>query len=208
MSTSKIPSPGQPYHHGDLRAALLAAALHTVELEGFEALSLRKVAEEIGVSSAAPYRHFKDKRALLTALAADGFVALQQAYRTVRGLENPMERLLAGARAFIEFAAARPNLFRLMFDSELLASGEIPEPDLAEPALIAYASVERGVAAVLPGRDDKVVKARTIFLWSALHGLIVLRRNRRWKPFMLGGMSEDEVIETLLASAIAAVCRP
>ena len=208
MSTSKNPTEEQPYHHGDLRAALLAAARRTIEQEGFEALSLRRVAEEVGVSSAAPYRHFKDKRALLAAVAAEGFVALQEAYLTVWGLEKPADRLAAGARAFVDFAAARPGLFRLMFDSELLADGVTPAPNLAEPALIAYASVERGVAAALPGQGDKVVKARTIFLWSTLHGLIVLRRNRRLKAFMLGGMSENEAIETLLASAIAAVCRP
>ena len=68
--------------------------------------------------------------------------------------------------------------------------------------------VLNAVSLRLPGRDDKTIKARTIFLWSTLHGLIVLRRNRRLKRFMLGGMSENEAIETLLASAIAAVCRP
>ena len=111
---------------------------------------------------------------------------------------------------FIDFAAAHPGLFRLMFDSDLLADGVVQTPDLAEPALIAYQSVERGVAAVLPGQDAKVVKARTIFLWSALHGpAVVLRRNGRLKRFMLGGMSEAEAIDTLLAdSAIAAVRRP
>jgi AcrR family transcriptional regulator len=208
VSTSKKTPPEQPYHHGDLRAALIAAARQTVEKEGFETLSLRGVAEKIGVSNAAPYRHFKDKKALLAALAADGFVALEQAYRKVREISDPEQRLLAGARTFIGFAAERPGLFRLMFDSELLADGRAPAADVAEPALIAYASVERGVAAVMPGRDDKTIKARTIFLWSTLHGLIVLRRNRCLKRFMLGGMSENEAIETLLASAVAAVCRP
>lgn len=208
MSTSKASQPATPYHHGDLRTALLAAARRTVECEGYEALSLRRVADEIGVSSAAPYRHFKDKRALLAALATEGFVALRETYETVRGVVDPVERLLAGARAFIAFAAARPGLFRLMFDSDLLSGDPRPASDLAEPALLAYASVERGVAAVLPVPDDTLIKARTLFLWSTLHGLIVLRRNRRLRPFMLGGMSEDEAIETLLASAVAAVRRP
>jgi AcrR family transcriptional regulator len=208
VSTSKIANSDLPYHHGDLRAALVASALRTVERDGFEALSLRRVADEIGVSSAAPYRHFKDKKALLTAVAADGFAALQDAYLAVRGLENPVERLRAGARTFLEFAAARPGLFRLMFDSELLAEGAVPEQNLTEPALAAYASVARGVAAVLPGLNDTLIKKRTIFLWSTLHGLIVLRRNRRLKPFMLGSMSENEAIDAVLASVIDAVCRP
>ena len=202
MSTSKRPIGVQLYHHGDLRTALLAAARHTIEQEGFDALSLRQVAEQVGVSSAAPYRHFKDKNALLAAVAVEGFAALQEACRSVRDFRNPRKRLMADVRALIDFAAARPGLFRLMFDSGLPGDGET-----AEPALLAYASVERGVAAVLPGRSDKAIKARTIFLWSMVHGLIVLRRNHRLKPFMPGEMNEDEAIETLLTSAIDAVRR-
>jgi AcrR family transcriptional regulator len=216
MSTSKIArstvaqssaSGDSPYHHGDLRTALVTAARRTVERDGYEALSLRKVAEQVGVSSAAPYRHFKDKRALLSAVAAEGFVALRDAYRSVLGVRDPVERLLAGARAFVDFAAAQPGLFRLMFDSDLLGENAGPATALAEPALIACAGVERGVAAVLPGCDAQVVKARAILLWSTLHGLIVLRRNRRLKPFMLDAMSESEAIDALLASVVAAVCR-
>ena len=89
------------YHHGDLRAALVKAAAAEIERSGYENLSLRELAESLGVSRAAPYRHFADRRALLAAVAADGFDGLRrstaQQSRTERprrfGSPRPAERI-------------------------------------------------------------------------------------------------------------------
>ncbi len=194
----------RPYHHGDLRAALLDAALAVVERDGHEALSLRDLAQRVGVSRAAPYRHFDDRRALLSAVAGEGFRALGEIYqRVAREHAAPAARLRAGARAFLEFAQVRSELFRLMFATDLLTSAtQAPHPDLIAPADAAYAMLERGVAATLPGADDKTIKARTIAMWSTVHGFAVLRQGRRLKPFMLGALGEDELIEAVLSAAL------
>lgn len=111
------------YHHGDLRNALVASAVRLIEASGPGAFSLREAAREVGVSANAAYRHFDDKSALLTAVAADGFARL--AKRMVRAMEGAAKRrageppsvahFKAVGRAYVEFAADHPALFRVMF---------------------------------------------------------------------------------------------
>jgi len=121
------------YHHGDLRAALLKAAAAEIERVGYENLSLRELAESLGVSRAAPYRHFADRRALFAAVAADGFDRLTAIHpKAIASEKTPQARLAAAGRGYLAFAAKRPQMFRLMFVSDLLSGSTMP-PD---PALI------------------------------------------------------------------------
>src|SRR5690606_17147113 len=106
----------KPYHHGNLPAALVDAALEVLESEGIEALTLRELARRVGVTHAAPYRHFKDKAALLAALAAEGFARLSRAVEARRG-----EGIAGAAEAYLRFAADHPAHFRLMFAPERAA---------------------------------------------------------------------------------------
>ena len=100
----------RPYHHGDLRQVLLAAALTQIEAEGVASLSLRALARLAGVSAAAPYRHFDSKRTLLAALAQQGFEGLGRQLMLARDAETgPNERLLAIGLAYVEFAVANPT---------------------------------------------------------------------------------------------------
>src|SRR5271170_5574322 len=123
------------YHHGDLRAALVKAAAAEIERGGYENLSLRELAESLGVSRAAPYRHFADRRALLAAVAAEGFDELTVIYRGVIAREKtPPARLTAAGRAYLAFATERPQLFRLMFVSDLLGGTTPPGPELIKAA--------------------------------------------------------------------------
>ncbi|MFG2886654.1 TetR/AcrR family transcriptional regulator [Streptomyces sp. NPDC048297] len=112
----RIPT-SRPYHHGDLRAALLKSAEHTLRTKGAGALSLRELARDIGVSHAAPGRHFKDKQALLDALALDGYERLNQGLAAAAALADPAfeERMTALARAYLGFAVENPELLELMF---------------------------------------------------------------------------------------------
>jgi AcrR family transcriptional regulator len=106
----------RPYHHGDLRAALLAAAERTLRDRGAGALSLRELAREVGVSHAAPGRHFKDKQALLDALALSGYERLAGALEAADDPGVPLEpRLTALARAYVGFAVENAALLELMF---------------------------------------------------------------------------------------------
>ncbi|MEU6595126.1 TetR/AcrR family transcriptional regulator [Streptomyces sp. NPDC046881] len=107
----------RPYHHGDLRAALLRSAERTLREKGIGALSLRELARDLGVSHAAPGRHFKDKQALLDALALDGYERLNQALATAadRADASLEQRMTALARAYLGFAVENPELLELMF---------------------------------------------------------------------------------------------
>ncbi|MGW1271738.1 TetR/AcrR family transcriptional regulator [Streptomyces sp. NPDC002491] len=106
----------RPYHHGDLRSALLASAERTLREKGVGALSLRELARDIGVSHAAPGRHFKDKQALLNALALAGYERLTWALTAVDDPDLPLEaRLVALARGYLGFATENAELLELMF---------------------------------------------------------------------------------------------
>ncbi|MFE0678953.1 TetR/AcrR family transcriptional regulator [Streptomyces sp. NPDC058867] len=106
----------RPYHHGDLRSTLLAGAERTLRTKGVTALSLRELAREAGVSHAAPGRHFKDKQALLNALALAGYDRLAQTLHAADDPGLPLEpRLTALARAYLRFALDNGELLELMY---------------------------------------------------------------------------------------------
>jgi AcrR family transcriptional regulator len=189
------------YHHGDLRNALIAAALAAVEQDGPDAVSLRDLAQTLGVSRAAPYRHFEDRDALLAAVAARGFEDLNIGYEAA--LEAPgdgRETLRQASRVYFEFADRRPGLFRLMFDSDLLARDD-PPAVLIEPANQAYHLLWRAVEAAYPGADERTIKARTITMWSTVYGFIALNRAGRFKPFMVGPLEPDEIVDEVIEAA-------
>lgn len=145
------------YHHGDLRTALLRAAAKILEKEGISALSLREAARRAGVSHNAPYRHFADREALLAALAAEGFESLAEAMRGHGGREM-------GA-AYVRFALARPQLFRLMFGGALPTANHEP---LREAAARAHQAL---VAAFQDLPRPELAAAAA---WSLVHGLAQL----------------------------------
>lgn len=107
----------RPYHHGDLRAALVSRAEQTLREKGPDALSLRELARDLGVSHAAPSRHFKDKQALLDALAVTGFERLIEiiAESQERVRESFADQLDAVVRAYVGFATANAALLDLMY---------------------------------------------------------------------------------------------
>jgi AcrR family transcriptional regulator len=142
------------YHHGDLPAALLAAAGKALEREGPGALSLRDAARRAKVSHNAPYRHFRDRQALLAALAAEGFELLARAMRGRGGREL--------GEAYVEFALEHPQRFRLMFGGVLRFSDH---PELRAAADAAYQSLVQAFKD-LPRPDLAAAGA-----WSLVHGL-------------------------------------
>jgi AcrR family transcriptional regulator len=188
------------YHHGDLRAALVRAAAAEIERGGYENLSLRELAESLGVSRAAPYRHFTDRRALLAAVAADGFERLMAAYRKATSSgKTPRARLAAAGRGYLKFAAERPQTFRLMFVSDLLSGGAVrPDAALLKAAGEAYVVFEKLVAATLDNPDDRTIKAASIKIMSTGFGFALLRMNDRLKPFMYGPLTQRELVDAVL----------
>ncbi|MFI6007937.1 TetR/AcrR family transcriptional regulator [Streptomyces sp. NPDC051243] len=129
----------RPYHHGDLRAALLTAAERTLRDKGAGSLSLRELAREVGVSHAAPGRHFKDKQALLNALALTGYDRLGKTLGSADDPALPLERrLTALARAYLGFAVDNAELLELMYARK-------HDPDASEQMA---AAVERTVGSM------------------------------------------------------------
>jgi AcrR family transcriptional regulator len=193
------------YHHGDLRAALIAAAAGAIERIGYENLSLRELAASLAVSRAAPYRHFVDRRALLAALAASGFDELAAIYRKAIGTgKTPRMRLAASGRAYLAFAAERPQLFRLMFASDLFDAGPL-DPPLVKAAGDCYEVFEDLVAATLDDPDESVIKATTIAMMSSTYGFALLRMGNRLKPFMYGRLTQSELIDAVLSLEVTAL---
>jgi AcrR family transcriptional regulator len=163
--------PKDRYHHGDLRAALLEAAVEVLRERGLHGLSLRECARRVGVSHAAPYRHFADKEALLVAIAGQGFVWLIEAARAaMEGLDDPRARLDAYGIAYVRFAIEHPEHHRVMFAAELDLEKASPEDQAASQEAF---ELLRATAAELvePGEDEMMA---AVAFWSLVHGLSML----------------------------------
>ncbi|MCW3815324.1 TetR/AcrR family transcriptional regulator [Micromonospora sp. DR5-3] len=151
------------YHHGDLRRALLDAAVQAIGEAGPAALSLRDLARRAGVSHAAPAHHFGDKTGLLTALAAEGFALLADE------LDRAGDDLLEAGVAYVRFAVAHRAHFEVMFSPDL---HRVDDPALVAARTRAGAALRGGVATVAtpsaePERD-------ALAAWSIVHGFATL----------------------------------
>ena len=189
------------YHHGDLRKALIHAARTAVEISGPDAVSLRDLAQSLNVSTAAPYRHFTDRAALLAEVAADGFEELGRAYAIAQA-DNPDPKTAAreSARAYLGLAFQHPGLFRLMFISDILGPGA-PQR-LLDAAASSWEGLHRSVAATMPGADISEIKRRTLTGWSTLYGFISLVQGGRIRAFMTEPLTEAELLEAVLDKAL------
>ena len=157
MSTSS-----RPYHHGDLRAALLTAAETLLDEGGDGALSLREAARRAGVSPPAAYRHFPDKDAMLASLAARGFAEFGAALGAAAA-GRPEAPLDAMGAAYVDFALARPARFRLMFGPLIArAKGRDLALDMAREAAFAALSAQAGS------------RPASLRAWGLVHGLAML----------------------------------
>lgn len=161
------------YHHGDLRAALIAEGLRMLEEREDADLSLRAMARAVGVSATAVYRHFPDKEALRGALAQAAYDRLGDAQRAAAvGMDNVLDEFQAMGRTYVRFALDHPALFRLM------ASMPPHEDlfDLSEPEDDEAAKLLRAYAIKLAGKGASPETIRTIAMrsWALVHGLAVL----------------------------------
>lgn len=165
----------RPYHHGDLRRALLDEALRTIQTHGVEHLTLRAVGERLGVSRSALYRHFADKRSLLAAVGKEGFRKLRQAIADAwEGNGRGRLGFEAMGRAYVQFAVAHPSHYRVMFGGFIESAAK--DDDFVAEAKAAFqvlveALVEQQNAGDIRN-DDAVEMAR--FVWAVVHGTAML----------------------------------
>lgn len=163
-----------PYHHGDLRAALMRAVLAQVEEAGPEGVSLRAAARAAGVTPAATFRHFADKRAVMTAIAAEGFAAMAERMGAeAERAGTDIERFGAVGRGYLAFALEHPAHFRVMFRADLI---EEADPVLRAAGDTVLAALSEGLARILPdGVAPDEASRRALLAWAAVHGVATLR---------------------------------
>jgi AcrR family transcriptional regulator len=165
---------GGRYHHGDLRRALVQAALELVRESGPSGITLREAARRAGVTHAAPYRHFADKEALLAAVAEEGFVQMRELIRAALAGVPVSEKVEVLGLAYVHFARDNPSKFRVMFGSEMGDKRRFPsllEADQAVFDLLCGAIGEAQGAGALPSADPARLG---MVAWSMLHGVAAL----------------------------------
>ena len=187
----------RPYHHGDLSRALVDAARRILEAEGAQALSLRAVAREAGVSPAAPYHHFKDKTELLEAVAHGGWEALTEAIIAARrDASDPRDAIANIGVAYVNFARENPALYRLMYDT---SRDRTAMPTYANEDDSGYRQVRSAlVEAGADPTDDRELQLATIALWCAAHGLAEMANFKDFQPLKEAMGGEEAFLRAIL----------
>lgn len=188
------------YHKENLRRDLLAAGRAFIEQGGHSELSIRTLAQQVGVSPGAPYHHFADRRAFLLALAIEGFEELTAgAVSSDRTHHSGVDRLTELGEFFIEFADRNPRLVDLMYESELT----VPTVD---PSLMPYENAGHGalksaITSALPHLPHAEADLRVIAFWSTVYGYASMRRRGVIHSVGLGGMEASQVASAIIRRA-------
>lgn len=187
------------YHHGELRQALIEGAIALITEKDVSSLSLREVARRIGVSHAAPYRHFEDKEALLAAVAQAGFLGLTSALKVeIQTVKHPLQRLEASGVAYVQYAQAHPSHYRVMFGTPRGEQNKYPDlAEAVEQAFIVLVNIiEAGqaVGAIKPGEPKQLAQVA----WSLVHGLAMLLIDGQ----LLGSNVEIETLASFVTQTL------
>lgn len=179
------------YHHGNLREALIEAALKLINEHGSDGVTLSEAARIAGVSAAAPYRHFKDRNSLMTAVAEQGFATFAEVLEKARRAtpNSPVKSLMAIGEAYLDFARRAPAHYAAMFEAGI-AQGSTP--DLARESARAFNVLRDAAAdihAILPADRRAPALMIALHIWSMIHGIASLflrgdnaRRNLPVRP--------------------------
>ncbi len=177
-----------PYHHGNLREALLERAAEVIANEGVEALSLRALARDLGVSHAAPRRHFEDRSALLVELAREGMrrsiEAMDEGGR--KAGDDPIARYRAFGRSYVKFATENPSYFRAINHPEVLAHGS---DELADAKRAWFAKLREGAEAARKAgwHPDADLDALVAFSCAAAMGTAAFLSDSGWRSLFTDG---------------------
>ncbi|MEU0073168.1 TetR/AcrR family transcriptional regulator [Streptomyces sp. NPDC006332] len=193
MAPTETKPGSRPYHHGDLRRAILTAALDVIAADGPSALSLRDLARRAGVSHAAPAHHFKDRTGLLTAIAAEGFGLLAATLADAADLKD------AGVR-YVRFAREHPAHFPVMFAPELLRAEDL---ELAAARALAADALRHAVSAVQPEDYGIDTRLAGVAAWSLAHGFATLLLGHNLDA-AVDDQNPEEVFRTLAATLFRA----
>ena len=179
------------YHHGNLREALIQAALDTIASRGLAGLAVAELARAVGVSPAAPYRHFRDRNALIAEVSRQGFERLTEALKeaVASGPGHPVAALERCGRAYLAFAAREPAAYAAM-----VQGGTEDDPDVQTATDAAFAVLRRAsdaACALAPAPRPPALMV-ALHIWSLTHGVagLFLGANRRMLP-----MTPEDLLE-------------
>jgi AcrR family transcriptional regulator len=193
MSSRSARKPQSTYHHGDLRQALVQAALREAEQGGPEAISLKALAKDLGVSQPAPYRHFADRDALLQAVTAEAFRQFNAILREAIAKPSRRSKLSRFAQAALDFGLRRHGIYRLMFASRIMAC--VPKgSELHSAAMETFDLLLEALEAPAIGylRERSALK-----IWAALHGVVMLAEQGLLTG-EVGQISREELVEEIV----------
>ena len=185
--------PLNAYHHGDLRDALVQAALQEVELGGPEAISISALAKKLGVSQPAPYKHFADRESLLMAVTAAAFRQLSAMLREQIDKPSKRSKLSLFAQAALDFGLRRNGIWRLMFVSRTTASA----PKGSELRAATMETFELLLEALEAPAVGMLRERSALKVWAALHGVVMLAEQGMLSG-ELGQISREELVEEIV----------
>lgn len=185
--------PLNTYHHGDLRDALVQAALREVERGGPEAVSISALAKKLGVSQPAPYKHFADREALLAAVTAEAFRQFTAMLREQATKPSKRSKLSRFAHATVDFGLSRNGIYRLMFASRIIACAT-KDSELHAAAMETFALLLEALEAPAIGylRERAALK-----IWASLHGVVMLAEQGLLTG-QLAHVSREELVEDMV----------
>lgn len=192
------------YYDGDLRRALLDAALEAIAAQGPSELSLRALARTVGVSHAAPAHHFGNKAGLLTVLATEGLDRLAEAMTTaaVASDDDPIERLAAIGVAYVEFSQGQPGYFEIIFRRDLVDVASEGYQAAAQGAIDVLVSAVVACTDAGWGRAEDVT-VLTLTSWASVHGVAALAAHGSLDGLMPGRDADELAVDVTRALATA-----
>jgi AcrR family transcriptional regulator len=194
MPSQLARKPHNTYHHGDLRDALVLAALREVELGGPEAVSLKALAKQLGVSQPAPYRHFADREALLAAVTAEAFRQFSAMLRESINKPSKRSKLSRLAQATLDFGLRRNGIYRLMFASRTMAAAP-KGSELHQAAMETFGLVLEALEAPAVGL---LRERHALQIWAALHGVVMLAEQGLLTG-QVAHITREELVEDMVA---------
>jgi AcrR family transcriptional regulator len=202
----ELDMPIKPYHHGDLKNALIQAGIDILAHEGVHGLSLRKVARQAGVSHAAPYSHFADKQGLIAAISTAGYDRIRESVERVSQAyeHDPLQLLVRTGWEYVQFALEDPDLFRITFSG-------VVEKEKDYPALVEAAQKSFGlfVQIVAGCQAEGILRAgpadlTALCVWASIHGILILRldgqvshtilENNSWQQMLIHALRQLSLV--------------
>lgn len=183
------------FHHGDLRSASLKEASAALNENGYEAVSMREIAKQLGVAHSALYRHFASKEALLYELATEGIAELREHYSQITAMQcSAQKRLIEACRAYLNFADTHSGLYQLIYTSDIFWSKveiDITKPDAP------FSMFESLVAEIINVTDVQLLRAQAVALWCPLHGYAMLQTSHQLANLSDTSLTRQSVMDAV-----------